>query len=118
MYVYENCCVPTIKSSAVAIKGTTLQITVPNLTLLNGKAWNLIICQNIPEGADTLEVELLIGTTAYPVLTNLGNSLRGDMLRTRKRYTIAYGWDEPHFIVLSHNLCESVFIPTTTTEGA
>lgn len=91
MYVYENHCVPTIKSTSVAIVGGALQITIPNVSKLNGKRWNLIICQAIPSNAGTLPVQIISNGLNYPILSNLGNTLRADMIRPRKRYTIAYG---------------------------
>lgn len=118
MYVYKNnCnCLPIVKSQSVEVVGSALQITLPaGMTLLNGKQWRLVICQNIPNGGNLLPVQFVINGTTYPVYCRLANLLRGDMIRSRKSYIISYGWDVPHFIVLSCNLCESAFVPTTAT---
>lgn len=115
MYSYRNDCLPIIKSQSVTVEGGSLLITVPTLHLLNGKGWRLVICQAIPDSAATLPVQIVVngpGTT-LPLLTNLGNTMRGDMLRPRKVYKMYYGWDAPHMIILSCNLCESTYIPTT-----
>lgn len=110
----NDCCIPTVKSQAVAVVGSALQITLPdNLTTRNCKEWKLLICQCIPDSADTLAVQFVVNGTAYPVLSRIGNTLRGDMIRSRTCYRIAYGWDSPHFIILSCNLCCTSFIPAS-----
>lgn len=110
----NNICIPVVKSTAVAIVGGTLRITLPDgLSLINGKQWDLIICQAIPAGAAALPVQFVVAGIAYPAYCRLGNILRGDMIRSRKSYRLAYGWDVKHFIILSCNLCPSAFIPAS-----
>lgn len=117
---FNNCnndiCVPTIKSQSVTVVGSALQITLPSsLTRRNCKEWKLIICQCIPESANLLPVQFVVNGVAYPVFNRISNKLRGDMLRARSCYRIAYGWDIPHFTVLSNNLCCTSFIPASAT---
>lgn len=125
MYVYKNnCnCLPIVKSQSVAISddGSALLITLPSqMTLLNGKAWKLVICQNLPDtvASRTLPVLFVVNGITYGSLCYLGNTLRKDMLSSRKCYVLQYAWDTPHFIITSKNLKESVYIPTTNSNVA
>lgn len=111
MYVYQNNCIPMIKPVSVALSGTTLQITLPALSLLNGKKWHLVICQSLPQGTEIGSVEFIVNGTTYPGVNGIGNELKTDMLKARKRFTIIYGWDVPHFMVCG--TCESAFVPST-----
>lgn len=113
MYIYHNGCIPLIKATALTMSGTTLQITLPsNLSLLNGKKWKLIICENSPVPAGTIgDVVFNVNGTLYPAMNGIGNNLKTDMLPKRKPVTLIYGWDPKHFMVCG--TCESTFVPTT-----
>lgn len=56
--------------------------------------------QNLPEGANTLPVQISIGGTTYPVYTRTGNLLRADQIRCRRVYPIIFGNDPNHFSLL------------------
>ncbi len=111
MYVYENRCIPTIKPSKIELVGDDLIITLPNLSLLNGKKWYLLICQCLPKGTQIGNVSFLINGIKYPVINGLANILKTDMISCRRRYTIVYGWDTPHFVMCGTK--ESAYIPDT-----
>lgn len=115
MYTYHNGCIPLIKATALTMSGTTLQITLPsNLSLLNGKKWKLIICENSPVPAGTIgDVVFNVNGTLYPAMNGIGNNLKTDMLPKRKPVTLIYGWDPKHFMVCG--TCESAFVPTAAT---
>lgn len=118
MYIYHNGCIPLIKATALTMSGTTLQITLPsNLSLLNGKKWKLIICENTPVPAGTIgDVVFNVNGTLYPAMNGIGNNLKTDMLSKRKPVTLIYGWDPKHFMVCG--TCESAFVPTTAATVA
>lgn len=69
-------------------------------TLTNLKRFCLVLAQNLPEGANTLPVQISIGGTTYPVYTRTGNLLRADQIRCRRVYPIIFGNDPNHFSLL------------------
>ena len=111
MYMYENRCIPTIKPQKIELVGNDVEIFLPNLTLLNGKKWYLLICECIPKGTDIGDVIFIVNDVKYPAVNGLANILKTDMIRCRRRYTIVYGWDTPHFVVCGTQ--ESAFVPET-----
>lgn len=112
MYIYNNTCIPTIKATNLAMSGTTLQITLPNISLLNGKKWRLLICQNLPVPEGTIgDIVFIVNGTNYPAMNGIGNNLKTDMLPKRKPVTLIYGWDPKHFMVCG--TCESAYVPST-----
>lgn len=112
MYIYNNTCIPTIKATNLAMSGTTLQITLPNISLLNGKKWKLLICQNLPVPEGTIgDVVFVVNGTNYPAMNGMGNNLKTDMLPKRKPVTLIYGRDPKHFMVCG--TCESAYVPST-----
>lgn len=118
MYIYRNGCIPTIKAVSLAMSGTTLQITLPaNMSLLNGKKWRLLICENLPVPTGTIgDVVFIVNGTNYSAMNGIGNNLKTDMLPKRKPVTLIYGWDPQHFMVCG--TCESAFVPTAATTPA
>lgn len=47
MYIYDKNCIPTIKAVSMTAESGVLYITLPEkMTLINGKKWRLLICQN------------------------------------------------------------------------
>lgn len=59
-----------------------------------------MLAQSLPSGANTLPVQIQIGTTVYPVYTRTGNLLRADQIRCRRVYPIIFGSDPNHFSML------------------
>lgn len=120
MYTYQNTCIPTIKAVSLVMSGTTLQITLPaNISLLNGKKWRLLICQNSPVPEGTIgDVVFVVNGVNYPAMNGIGNNLKTDMLPKRKPVTLIYGWDSKHFMVCGTR--ESAYVPSTapTTPAA
>lgn len=103
------CDILHIKSTAVAYNAATadaasnLLITLPNVTLTNGQVFTLDICQSIPEipSGDNPQVMLVINSSPYPVYLQMGNYVRGNSLKCRRRLTMVFGTDPNHMTVLS-----------------
>lgn len=70
--------------------------------------------QCLPSGANTLPVQIQIGTTVYPVYTRTGNLLRADQIRCRRVYPIIFGSDPNHFSMLCC-VPNTVYTPTAPT---
>lgn len=87
-----------IKSSSITASSSDVIITISSApTLTNLKRFCLVLAQNLPEGANTLPVQISIGGTTYPVYTRTGNLLRADQIRCRRVYPIIFGNDPNHF---------------------
>lgn len=103
----KNCCCNLISSTAVALDGTTaLNVTIPTATYNNGQCVGLVISQAIPSTGTPVPVNIVIGTTEYPLLKPLGNFVMSDQLRTGIRYCLRVGTNPEHFTVTNLNrLC-------------
>lgn len=86
----------------------------PKQTLTNLKRFCLVLAQSLPSGANTLPVQIQIGTTVYPVYTRTGNLLRADQIRCRRVYPIIFGSDPNHFSMLCC-VPNTVYTPTAPT---
>lgn len=103
------CDILHIKSTSVAYNATTaeaasnLLITLPNVTLANGQVFTVDICQSFPEipSGDNPQVMIVINSSPYPVYLQMGNYVRANSLRCRRRLTLVYGTDPVHVTVLS-----------------
>ena len=97
----------TLRATEYNNTGSTFNIVVAptrqcceTLTRLrNGEQVEMITCLTFPATTTLLPVYLQIGTNTYPVLDRLGNDLMTDQIRSRRRYKLLFGTDEPHFIV-------------------
>lgn len=72
-----NCCVKTIKTTAVQFQSNQVIYTIPATVGLNtNQAYNIIFCQPLPNEA-TLGSSIVItdGTTNYNVLSKKSDSL-------------------------------------------
>lgn len=109
-----NRCDRFIKSSSITTTSTNLVITLSTTpTLTNLKRFCLVLAQSLPSGANTLPVQIQIGTTVYPVYTRTGNLLRADQIRCRRVYPIIFGSDPNHFSMLCC-VPNTVYTPTPT----
>lgn len=109
-----NRCDRFIKSSSITTTSTNLVITLSTTpTLTNLKRFCLVLAQSLPSGANTLPVQIQIGTTVYPVYTRTGNLLRADQIRCRRVYPIIFGSDPNHFSLLCC-VPNTVYTPTVT----
>lgn len=107
----ENCSCKIVYSTAVAVDGTTsLQITIPTQTFNNGERFGLRIVQAIPSNGTPLPVNIVMGTTNYPLQKPLGNYVMSDQLRTNVCYCLVAGGNPWHFTVRRPNqLCGTTF---------
>lgn len=99
------------------LKETALNLVITlstTPTLTNLKRFCLVLAQSLPSGANTLPVQIQIGTTVYPVYTRTGNLLRADQIRCRRVYPIIFGNDPNHFSLLCC-VPNTVYTPTVTT---
>ena len=96
-----NRCDRFIKSSSITTTSTNLVITLSTTpTLTNLKRFCLVLAQSLPSGANTLPVQIQIGTMVYPVYTRTGNLLRADQIRCRRVYPIIFGRPESFLYVV------------------
>ena len=97
----------TLKATQYVNNGSTFNIIVEPIRqccetltrLRNGEQVELITCLTFPATSTLLPVYIQIGTNTYPVLDRLGNDLMTDQIRSRRRYRLLFGTEEPHFIV-------------------
>lgn len=98
-----------IKSASIAYNAATasdpsnLLITLPNVTLTNGQVFTLDLCQSMPSitAGDNPRVMLIIDSTPYQVYLQMGNYVRANSLKSRRRLTMVYGSDPLHMTILS-----------------
>lgn len=98
-------CVNFIKSTSVALSGTVLTITIPEMVFNNHDKICLCIIQNLPSGitANTT-VSIQSGSSTFQVQTKLGNLLYADSIRTRKIYPLFIATDTNLFVL--QDLCK------------
>lgn len=120
-----NCqsCPKFIATTAVAITGGNLTLTIPTQQLLQGQKLCLLIQQSIPAGSDGLPVVITNGNTNVAVIGRCGNSIFGDQLRSRRIYNATVGVSPAHVTITSNNLCRTAKIlppitPATTAANA
>lgn len=119
-------CSKCIRSTAVAVSGTTMTITIPATTLSNHQRICVAVCQSIPSTItpDTT-VAITDGTSTLNLINPCGNYVYADQIRCRKVLPLLVATDVPLAIVLQHtNLCctQHVFPvlngPTTTAPAS
>lgn len=121
-YTCGSChqCPYLAKSTAIAIVGTTLQITVPTMTLTNKQPLCVVLAQPIPSGVTAdMNVQIVDGTSTLNVTTCAGNFLYADQIACRKVLRMKIATDTLIATLTNHSCirCTShVFqtLPTTT----
>lgn len=86
-YTCGSChqCPYLVKSTAIAIVGTTLQITIPTTTLVNKQPLCVVLAQSIPSGVTAdMNVQIVDDTATLNVVTCANNFLYADQLACRK----------------------------------
>lgn len=111
-YNNNNCscegCIHFIKSTSVELNGDKLTIIIPSMELKNHQHICLCIVQTLPKDIpiDTT-INICIGNkcgTKLIPITNLGNYIYADAIKSRKLYPFIIATDSK-FIVLQ-NLCK------------
>lgn len=98
------CDILHVKSTAISYTaGTNLTITIPSATLANGQVFTLDICQSLPtiNPGDNPPVLITNGSSTYNLHLQMGNYVRANSLKCRKRLTLVFGTDPSHMTVLS-----------------
>lgn len=118
-------CCNIVCSTEIALNGTaSLNITIPTKTYNNGECFGLCLQQDIPSSGTPLPVNIVMGTSTYPLLKPCGNQVMSDQLRTKRTYCLRAGGNPAHFTVTSCNrLCGTAYvvpqiIPTATAPAA
>lgn len=95
-------CNRIIKSSGFGTTEENLVVlTSGTFTLINGEAFDLIICQRKPSMSTILPVVVQVNGVNYPLLNRIGNPVMSDQLTSRTRYRIFYGEITPHFLTVN-----------------
>lgn len=82
------------KSTAIALSGTVVQITIPNQQLTNREKLCVALCQSIPSNVTaTTTVQLLVNGTKIPLITPWGNNVYASQLRSRRVLHICIATD-------------------------
>ena len=99
-------CCHFVKSSSIALSGTTLTITIPNQTIRNQTKLCIALCQNIPDGAtQNTTVQISVNGTNFTVINPCGNAIYGDQLRCRKVLHTSFATDTSMAVVSHSKLC-------------
>lgn len=100
----------TILTTAVAVSGTNLVLTIPETTFNNCQSYCIRIAQDIPATATNLmNVAIQIGTatTLYPIVRKCGHYLYANQVRTRKNYLLLVAGDTQRFVLVNGLICAS-----------
>lgn len=98
-----KCCDRFLKSSSIEVTRNKLLVTIESdINPINLHQYCLLLAQKLPNGSNTLPVEIVINGNTYPMYSRSGNVLRADQLRCRRVYPIVHGNDPDHFSLLSY----------------
>ena len=100
----------TILTTAVAVSGTNLVLTIPETTFNNCQSYCIRIAQDIPATATNLmNVAIQIGATAtlYPIVRKCGHYLYANQVRTRRNYLLLAAGDTQRFVLVNGFICAS-----------
>lgn len=96
----QNKCFACVKSTAVAVTGNNVVITIPEGNYYDCELVKLCICQSIPATATpamTFVIKLGAAATLYPINTKCGHLVYGDQMRSRKAYILRVATDTQRF---------------------
>lgn len=109
----NNCaccnCPNLVQSTAIAVSGTALQITIPTTALSNGQCLCIALCQAIPSTVTpNTTVAIVDGSTTLNVINECGNLIYADQLRARKVLRVRVATDVPLAMLRSNTkLCST-----------
>ena len=98
------CTCKAILTTAVAVTGTTLVLTVPATSFNNCEKYLIRIAQDIPATAtNLLNVVVQVGaeTTTYPIIRRCGHYVYANQVRTRRNYCLLTAADSGQFVLLN-----------------
>lgn len=115
-----------VLTTAVAVSGSNLVLTIPSGTYANCYNFILRLAQSVPLTATNLmPVVIQIGTgeTLYPLRQKAGHNVYANQLKARRNYMVHTAADTATFTLLHGilNTCncgtvESLPVPTTTNK--
>ena len=97
-----------INTTAVAVDGTNLVLTVPAMTFDNCKRYTIRIAQAIPATATNLMnvvIQIDVGTDLYPIIRKCGHYLYADQVRANRNYTVLTAADSSMFVLVCGLVC-------------
>lgn len=123
-----TCNCRTILTTAVAVSGDNLVLTIPEGTYVNCENYVIRIAQDIPATATNLMPVVLVigsGSTQHPILRRCGHHLYANQIRTRRNYVLKVAADTGSFILVGGYICTcncgtvaSLPVPATPTTAA
>ena len=119
-YTCGSChqCPYLVKSTAIAIVGTTLQITIPTMMLTNKQPLCVVLAQTIPSGVTAdMNVQIVDDTSTINVVTCTGNFLYADQIACRKVLRMKIATDTLIAKLTNHSCirCTNHVFPTLPT---
>ena len=80
-----NSCERLVRSTSIAVVGTTLQITIPTTAIRNHQCLCVVLAQSIPSTVTAdMNVQIVNGSSTLNILTPCDNFLYADQLTCRK----------------------------------
>ena len=116
-----NSCERLVRSTSIAVVGTTLQVTIPTTAIKNKQCLCVVLAQSIPSTVTAdMNVQIVNGSSTLNILTTCDNFLYADQLTCRKVLRLRVATDT--LVAKLRNTCavrctRHVFptIPTTAT---
>ena len=116
-----NSCDRLVRSTSIAVVGTTLQVTIPTTAIKNRQCLCVVLAQSIPGTVTAdMNVQIVNGSSTLNILTPCDNFLYADQLTCRKVLRLRVATDT--LVAKLRNTCavrctRHVFptIPATTT---
>ena len=80
-----NSCERLVRSTSIAVVGTTLQVTIPTTASRNHQCLCVVLAQSIPSTVTAdMNVQIVNGSSTLNILTPCDNFLYADQLTCRK----------------------------------
>lgn len=96
----DNRCFVMVKTTAVAIVGNQLVLTIPAGNYYDCENVKICICQTLPAGilpTQTVGIKLGTAATIYPTRTKCGHNIYTDQVSSRKPYVFKVATDTATF---------------------
>lgn len=90
----------TVTTTAFTIVATPSCACAGTISRLFNRSWfRLITCLAFPSVPSVVPVFISINGVSYPVLDEIGNTLKSDQIRCRRAYKLVFGTGSSHFMV-------------------
>lgn len=92
-----------VLTTAVAVSGSNLVLTIPDGTYLNCRNYLLRLAQDMPSTATNLMsvvIQIGTGTTLYPLRQKSGHNVYATQLKTRRNYVVHVAADSGEFVAI------------------